>query len=133
MRLSRLDTFLSTPEVRLLLRQRRTARQSTNPEEFVDLIDGAIRKGRKIEIWYTAVGQGEIRRIISPLGWQAKGSLIYICSYNNHGNVRTYRLDRMAKVKETWTKALTGYYSPYVYPTYDSLPEVDDGETDSVE
>lgn len=114
--LSRLWKSLSKEQVLKLINKysKRYAAQSTNPSEFVDMIDKAIQQTRKIEIWYTSVADGEeVRRIISPIAWQAKKGFVYVVAYNNLGEVRTYRLDRISKLKETWTDALGGEYDNY--------------------
>lgn len=135
LRLSRLFISLSKEQVHSIIRanRHRYARQSSNPSEFVEMIDKAIQLGRKVEIWYTSVADGvEVRRIVSPLAWQTKKNFVYCVCYNNHGDVRTYRLDRITKVKESWTDARTGPYDNYYeYFKDDIVPQYNRPDTDA--
>lgn len=110
-RLSRLWYSESKDTVLALLQ--RTAAQTENPTEFVDMLDKAIQQGRKCYIWYTPANGSEEMRLVSPLAWQAKNGIVLLVAYNNHGETRTYRLDRIRKVKESWTDGLEGPYSNY--------------------
>lgn len=69
---------------------------------MVDIIDKAIFEHNKIYIWYTAVGEDEVMRLVTPLAWQAKNGFMYVTSINGWGEIRTYRLDRISKVKEAF-------------------------------
>ena len=103
---SRLNRSLTASEVLEILRRnpctRRNAKTSSDPSEFVQIIDRAIFKGQKIYIWYTPASEGEEMRLVTPLAWKAsKGNVLVTC-VNGWGEVRTYRLDRITKVKEAF-------------------------------
>lgn len=101
------------------------AKQSTDPGEIVQLIDRAIFNGRKIIIQYEPLSPNypsEERRI-TPIAWRVtKEGLILVVAYNNWGETRTYRLDHISKVQETWTDGREGPYDNM----YDYLNNSDD-------
>lgn len=84
----------------------RAAKTSTNPSDFVEIIERAIFRNQKIKISYKAESDqfSEVDRNITPLGWQLKNSKIYLTAINAFHEIRTYRLDRITKVKELFIK-----------------------------
>lgn len=119
---SRLERSLTAKEVLQIIAAHpcryRRAKTSTNPSEFVEIIDRAIFRNQKIYIWYTPANGGEEMRLITPLAWKASNGNVLVTSVNGWGEVRTYRLDRITKVKEA-------FIGGYEHDTYSNMYDYD--------
>lgn len=93
---------------------KRIARTGNSQTEIVDILDKAIFSSQKVKIWYQAETDGfvEVARNVTPIAWRVTkaGNALVVC-YNGWQEVRTYRVDRILKVKELFIGAYEGEYS----------------------
>lgn len=119
-----------------------TAKQGYSQSDIEALMVKAIMSDQKVKIWYNAESDNFVEEVrnISPLNIRVtkKGKYI-VTSINGFHEIRTYRLDRISRIKELFIPAFkdpqySNYYAwlaPRQKPQTESLePSEDDIQTD---
>lgn len=128
-RLARMEEAFERPAigVRTIYFDGIQVKASKDPSRFVDIIDLAIQKKKKIWVTYEAEEDDfvEEARMLTPLSWRiTKDGHVLLVAYQYEGETHTYRLDRFTEVKSTGTPGQSGEYDTY-YDYYSDIIEPD--------